>query len=139
MLVVRERKASGKKRRKTVLIGARVPETFHRRIQSECVQREMSLQAIIVSALEHYFRKSPAGLRQAEVRFRVDAPKLTDEDTAERIAWSGLWAKYMDKMPREKIEIMANVFKWELQMLRSSRRKPVRLSTLSSGKEIKNG
>ena len=107
---------------KKVLIGARVSQGFHRRIQSECVRREMSIQDLIVAGLKLYFA-SPADWDHADMKFYTDAPNFTKKQVDERNAWMKLWNRYLSRMPQEKVQIMTTAMEWDLQMLKSSRRK----------------
>jgi hypothetical protein len=114
---------AGKKLNK-VLVGIRVLPNFHRRIQTECVRRDMSLQELVVAALKVYFA-SPVEWDHANVTFYSDDPNFTKKQADERNAWSDLWERYLTRMPREKVQIMTTAMEWDLQMLKSSRRKPV--------------
>ena len=105
-----------------VLIGARVSESFHRRIQTERVRREMSTQELMVAALKVYFRM-PVAFDRAEIRFYTDDPNYTQQQADERNAWTTLWDRYTSQMPREKILVMISAMEWDLTMQKSSRRK----------------
>ncbi len=104
------------------MIGARVSKGFHRRIQSECVRREMSIQDLVVAGLKVYFA-SPAEWDHASMTFYTDDPNFTKKQADERNAWVNLWERYLSRMPQEKVQIMTTAMEWDLQMLKSSRRK----------------
>jgi len=81
-----------------VLLGVRVPEKFHHRVLLECRRREVTLQKLVTSALQHYF--------------------ATSEDTGEELVltlnpapdpYRGLrhiWEEYLDKMPLERVALL---------------------------------
>lgn len=108
-----------------VLVGVRVAPSFHRRIQTECVRRDMSLQELVVAALKVYFA-TPVDWDRVDMKFYDDDPDLTKEEANEQNAWSDLWQRYFTRMPKEKIQIIATAMQWDLQMLKSSRRKLAR-------------
>jgi hypothetical protein len=118
---------SGGKEEKT-LLGVRIPQSFHRRVQSECQRRELSLQDMVVDALKFYFR-TPAKWDYAAmtvVRHGEEDEELPNEEVARRNAWMGLAAKYVNSMPPDKIEMLKRVMEWDLLAQRTSRRKSVR-------------
>jgi hypothetical protein len=75
-----------------------------------------------VAALKVYFA-TPVDWDRAEMKFYYDDPNLTKEIANEQNAWSDLWQRYFSRMPREKVQVMTNAMEWDLQMLKSSRRK----------------
>ena len=101
-----------------ILMAARVSKKFHERVQAECVQREMSLQKLLVEALEEYINADSEGrpIPLAEIG-------VLDIDEPEVRALKRLWSTYLHKMPEEKIELMVRAMKWDLQMKKSARRK----------------
>ena len=110
---------------KKVLVGVRVPEPFHRRIQTELVRRDLSLQQMIVDALALYF-KSPLDWDYAATTYVQHDAGDPESVMAERDAWMGLWVKYISQMPPEKVEVLTRVMEWDLRTLKSSRRKPAK-------------
>src|SRR5579864_7372518 len=122
LAVRRPKRAASAGDRKKVLVGARVPAPFHRRIQTECVRREMSAQELVVTALKVYF-KMPVEWDRAEIKFYQDDPNYTQKQADERNVWTDLWDRYTTQMPREKIQIMTRAMEWDLTMQKSSRRK----------------
>jgi hypothetical protein len=93
-----------------VLLAARVSRPFHERVQSECIRREWSLQELVTTAIE-LFLEMP-----------YEKYKFITIDTAQSMR-TKLWSTYLEKMPDDKIEIMLNAMKWDLQMKKSARRK----------------
>lgn len=108
---------------KKVQIGFRTTEAFQRRIESECIKRELSLQDLVRYALEWYFKTPPPDdWDYADIIYHQD-PESTDKERVEREKWGVLWVKYVNEMPREKILLMADVMKLDLLHYKSSRRK----------------
>ena len=101
---------------KRKLLGFRVPPRFHRRIESECIKREMSFQDVVTDALKVYFQTPHADWEKADVAFMT----FDDDDKQD---WMQLWVNYMNKMPKEKTELMAKAMKFDLLQHKSSRRK----------------
>jgi hypothetical protein len=99
-----------------VLLAARVSRTFHARVQSECIRREWSSQELITTAID-LFLEMP-----------YEKYKFITIDTAHSMR-TKLWSTYLEKMPEDKIEVMLNAMKWDLQMKKSARRK-------SAGKRV---
>ena len=112
---------TGKKR---VLVGFRVSEGFHRRIQAECVRRDLSMQELLTAALKFYFKTPIGQWEPVNVKVLVADEQTFDRDGTEDEVWSDLWEKYRKRMPREKIEVFTGAMQFDLQTLRSSRRKP---------------
>lgn len=113
---------------KKVLVGVRVPEKFHQRIQSECLRRDMTLQEMVVAALKLYFR-SPADwdyMSATYVKHGEAGEELPDEEVARRNAWLDLWTRYVNRMPEDKVTVFTHAMEWDLQAQKSSRRKSVR-------------
>lgn len=113
---------------KQVLVGVRVSPNFHRRIHTECVRRGQSLQDLVTTALEFYFKTTvsqPAVSNSPYVELKPPPGgfKLMAATAQEFQAWLGLWEKYVEQMPREKIDIMVNAMEWDLLTQKSSRRK----------------
>jgi len=127
---------SGGKEEK-ILLGVRVPESFHRRVQSECERRELSLKDLVIGALKFYFR-TPAKWDYAAmtiVRHGDEDQELPNEEVAQRNAWMGLAARYVNSMPPYKIELLKRVMEWDLLAQRTSRRKSVRRKPQSAKQE----
>ncbi|MDP2999602.1 MAG: hypothetical protein Q8N47_19080 [Bryobacterales bacterium] len=114
---------------KKVLVGVRVPESFQRRIQSECLRRDLSLQEMVVDALKLYFR-TPLEWDYATTTYvrhgEEEGQPLAEEEVARRNSWIGLWAKYVNAMPEEKIEVLTRAMEWDLLAQKSSQRKSIR-------------
>ena len=104
---------------KRKLLGFRAPLRFHRRIESECIKREMSFQDLVTNALKVYFQTPPGEWGQANVAFITFPEDKKDEEQD----WMQLWMNYMNKMPQEKTELMAKAMKFDLLQHKSSRRK----------------
>jgi hypothetical protein len=107
---------------KRIQLAFRVSEREHKRIQSQCISREVSMQDLILHALKFYFQTPPSDWATADIAFMT----VTDDETGtknEQTEWLMLWTKYTNKMPREKVLLMAEVMKMDLQLLKSSRRK----------------
>jgi hypothetical protein len=102
---------------KKVLVGIRVTPNFHRRIQTECVRRDLSLQNLVVEALKEFF-ETP--IDEGEL---IEIGTLEPLRSAEEEAWHDLWAKYVRAMPREKIQVMTGAMEWDITMRKSSRRR----------------
>ncbi len=96
-----------------VLIAARVSKTFHQRLQSECIRRESSLQELITMALQIF-------LDMPNEKYKLITLDLSDSLKSAR---TKLWSTYLQRMPDDKIEVMLNAMKWDLQMKKSARRK----------------
>jgi len=99
-------------------VGVRIPESFHQRIQSECLRRDLSLQEMVVDALKLYFRTplewdyaTTTCVRHGE----EEGQPLPEEEVARRNSWIGLWAKYVNAMPEEKIEVLTRAMEWDLR------------------------
>jgi hypothetical protein len=107
---------------KKVQIGFRVSEAFQRRIETERLKRDLSVQDMIQFALELYF-KTPVEWDFADVVYHQANPETTSEEIQERSSWAELWVKYMNEMPLEKAQFMAEVMKLDLLHYKSSRRK----------------
>jgi hypothetical protein len=120
------RKDAAKADEPKVLVGVRVSKRFRDRIDAECVRRDLSLQELIIAALKLYFA-TPRQWDYADVTFVVDDDNVSEQQAAERNSWGGLWERYLDRMPREKIELMVSAMKWDLLAKKSSRRKLGRL------------
>jgi len=123
-------KPSGKK----VLIGIRVPPTFHRRIQTECVRRDLSLQEMVTAALKVYFH-TPVEWDSVDMKFRYDDPKLGKTEATEWNALTDLWERYRRLLPQDKTRVMTNAMEWDLRMRKSSRRKSATRSRQPVGGE----
>lgn len=120
--------AASSQQEKKVPVSVRVAESFRRRVQSECVRRDMSLQELVVAALRFYFR-TPTDWDYAATTFirrGEEDEELLEEEAAKRNAWLGLWVKYTDLMPEEKIEVMTRAMEWDLRAQKSARRKSAR-------------
>src|SRR5882724_3246654 len=100
---------------KKVLIGIRVPQRFHRRIRTECLRRDLSLQDMVTDALKMYF-KTPLTWDRADVKFRYDDPNITEAEADEWNALTDLWEKYRQLLPEAKTRIMTNAMEWDLRM-----------------------
>lgn len=113
---------------KKVLVGVRVPESFHRRIQSECTRRDQTLQQLVVGALKIYFT-APLDSERMTVTF-VPHDRKGDEAPGkvpdQKDAWVDIWLRYIHAMPPEKIEVLAKAMEWDLRAQKSSRRKSIR-------------
>lgn len=105
---------------KTEQINFRVSPGFRRRIESESIKRDMSLQDLLTTALKFYFQTPPEDWKTAEY---VAVSYSDDDEGSEESAWVQLWVKYMNAMPEEKSRLMADVMKLDLLHYRSSRRK----------------
>ena len=101
---------------KKVLVGIRVTPNFHRRIQTECVRRNLSLQNLVIEALREFFQTAING-HAGLIEFGIVEPERTEEQAA----WHDLWDKYMRTMPREKIQVMTSAMEWDITMRKSSR------------------
>lgn len=112
-----ERRDIDAKTSKKVLVGIRVTPNFHRRIRTECVRRNLSLQKLVIEALKLFFVEPVPG--EELIEFGTLEPERTQEEGA----WNDLWDKYMRVMPREKIEVMTSAMEWDITMRRSSRRR----------------
>jgi hypothetical protein len=112
-----------------VLIGFRVSESFQKRIESECIKREMSLQDLIGTALKQFFTLTPPAssniFSAAASEFMKSLPpaEASADERSEFEDWLGLWVKYINDMPREKVLLIVEVLKLDLLHYRSSRRK----------------
>jgi hypothetical protein len=105
-----------------VLVGVRVPKSFHERIQRECRRRELSLKEMVIYALKLYFYTPVEDWDHGiTTYFRSDQKEEADE----RQDWTVIWSKYLSKMPREKIEFIVKAMEWDLELLRKSGRKPL--------------
>lgn len=108
---------------KEVLVGVRVPESFHRRIQKECSRRDMSLKDLVMVALKLYFPTPVEDWDYVNATyFTFDKEDLAAEDQA----WTDIWSKFLGRMPREKVELVVKAMEWDLEMQKSSRRKPAK-------------
>jgi hypothetical protein len=101
-------------------INFRVSARFRRRIESECIKRDISLQDLLTTALKFYFQTPPEDWKTAEY---VAMSFSDDDEASEEGAWVQLWVKYINAMPEEKSRLMADVMKLDLLHFRSSRRK----------------
>jgi hypothetical protein len=106
-----------------ILIGVRVPKAFHRRVMLECVSQDVSLQGLLMKALESYFEKPVADSNRANGNPSQGDPGLSDTANQEIKTWMTLWERYATQMPREKIDVMTSAMEWDLLMQKSSRRK----------------
>jgi hypothetical protein len=104
---------------KRKLLGFRVPARFRRRIESECIKREMSFQDLVTNALKVYFQTPSGDWKKANVAFLT----FDDDEKDDQQDWMQLWVNYMNKMPQEKTEVMARAMKFDLLQHKSSRRK----------------
>ena len=129
----RAKTPTSRPRPKRVLVGVRVAEGFHRRIRSELVRRELSLQQMVVDALTLYFR-TPVDWDYAATTYVLHDDKAAAEEAARRQASIDLFLKYIDRMPPEKVEVLTRAMEWDLQTLKSSRRKPGRKRNRVAGK-----
>ena len=116
-----------------VLVGVRVPVDFHRRIQSELLRRDLTLQEMVVKALTRFF-KTPVVYDYEATTYVRHPDKLSEEEVARRNTWQGLWTKYIGLMPREKIEVQVGSMEWDMRALKSSRRKPTWKPVAPKGK-----
>jgi len=116
--------AKNKEEQKKVLVGVRVPAAFHRRIQAECVRRDLSMQELLTAALKFYFKTPIGQWEPVNVEVLVADEQAFDRDGTEDEVWSDLWEKYRKRMPREKIEVFTGAMQFDLRTLKSSRRKP---------------
>jgi hypothetical protein len=107
-----------------VWVGVRVSKTFHRRILTECARRDLSIQELLVAAMKWLFETPRKDWSHADLTFYYEDSGLTRKEAHELEAWSRLWEKYIQKVPREKIEVMEAAMQWDLRTLKSSRRKP---------------
>lgn len=124
--MTRRKSAGGKQAQEPkVLIGVRVPESFHKRILAECLRSGLSLQAILVRALEHLFR-GPENYDYEVTSYVTYDSKLSKAEVNERHAALTLFVNYLEKMPREKRQVLAAAMEWDLRALKSSRIKPRR-------------
>ena len=117
---------------KKVLVGVRVPESFHQRIQAQCTLRGMTLQELVITALTIFF-KVPTGSGRTVLAFvepKWKGGKASDKIANQTNAWMETWLGYIQSMPPEKVEIMAKAMQWDLGAQKSSRRKAVRYPAL---------
>ncbi len=112
-----------KKQEKQVLVGFRVDESFHRRIENECLQRRMTLKQLATNALHVFFGTPRSGWDQLYVSAVVETDPIGPEEAKHRLALAGLWVQYVSEMPEPKVTLMAEVMKLDLENFRSSRRK----------------
>ena len=110
--------------KKRIWVGVRVARTFHRRILTECARRDLSIQELLVAAMKWFFETPREDWSHADLRFHLEDSGLTRKEASELRAWSDLWDTYIQKVPREKIEVMEAAMQWDLRTLKSSRRKP---------------
>lgn len=106
----------------------RVDEKMYNRMHSEAVKREVSIQEMILYALQIYWRTPRTPWDYAELKFvsHDNEQGRTQEEIDVRNHWLELWKRYTDRMPREKVEMVVKALEWDLKMKRSSRTKDAR-------------
>lgn len=118
---------------KTEQVNFRVSPGFRQRIESECIRRETSVQDFITTAIKGLMTFVPTehsaegvGIISANcAQFLKSVPpaEVSEEERSEFQDWLGLWVKYCNDMPREKVLLIVEVLKLDLLHYRSSRRK----------------
>ena len=80
----------------------------------------MSLKDLVTWALKVAFRTPVDWDYVTATYFSFDKEELA----AEHQAWTDIWSKFLGRMPREKVELVVKAMEWDLEMQKSSRRKP---------------
>ncbi len=115
-----------------MLLGVRVPQKLHQRIESECALRDMNLKELVVAALEYYFT-TPTEWDYAATTFVRHPAGASDREVTQRDAWMATWVKFIDQMPEEQAEVYVRAMSWDLRTLKASRRKPSARKRQSQG------
>jgi hypothetical protein len=109
---------------KTVQMKFRVDQGFYDLIQAEATKRELSFQEMMLDALKLYFATPhPESWDYALTTFVKHGKGVSEGEARERRTWAALLWKYLNKMPREKIQLLMNAVRYDLDMQQSSRRK----------------
>lgn len=110
--------------KKRIQVAFRVDADLYKRIQVEAVEREITIQDMFLDALKLYFQ-TPKGDKwdYAISTFVQHGDEITEAAVEERQTWASLCWRYINKMPREKVEILISALQWDLLMQKSSRRK----------------
>ncbi|MBE0659923.1 MAG: hypothetical protein IH602_19675 [Bryobacteraceae bacterium] len=114
--------------KKKVLVGVRVPEQFHSRISFECLRREVSLQQLVMDALRFYF-KAPLGVEAMTMTyFQPGQTESIKTEGTSRLndPRTDVWLRYIQSMPREKVEVLTKAMEWDLQAQKSARSKAIK-------------
>ena len=109
---------------KKVQIGFRVTEGLRKLIEAQALKRDLSVQDFITSAIE-YYSKTPTNWDYSTTTF-MKHRGVAEDQANEQHAWIDLWINFINRMPREKVLLLAETMRLDLRHYKSSRRKPQR-------------
>jgi hypothetical protein len=104
------------------LLGVRLPESVRKRLEAEGIKRHVSIQEMVRCGLELYF-STPEEWTNVEMKFSEDDPAISRREADRLNTLANLWEAYVDQMPAEKVDLVAETLKLDLLHYGSSRRK----------------
>jgi hypothetical protein len=106
--------------------GFRVTPAFHKRMQEEALRRDISLQDMILDALQLYFKTPVEDWDWGVATYIRYGEGVSDSDVELRNRWVDLFVRYLNEMPKKKAEFLVEFMKTDLKQSVGTRRKKAR-------------